>query len=351
MRHTILPTRVRPRRRGFTLVELLVVIAIIAILVALLLPAIQAARAAALNANCQSNIRQIGLAVLTHESQQRRFPIGWNGEVDPAAGTNYRWSYLAYVLPYLEQEALRETLNTDLTLYPAGGGQPPRPEHVPMINVMVPVFLCPADRAERVSSPSGEVDSAPTNYVACSGSGVNDVSVPNDDGAIDDQADGLFNSVTWRKRREITDGLSNTVLCSESTLGPGGADPGSGERPDVQDFMALVSPGQISAENCLKEQPSGVFRYVASRGRLWAGQSYENTMYNHFATPNAITYDCFFWVNRGLKGPRSKHGGGVNIVMADNSVHFVTDDVDLVVWRALATRAGRESFNLADLEN
>ena len=333
----------RSRRPGFTLVELLVVIAIIGMLVAMMLPAVQAAREAARRMQCTNNLRQIGLALHNYESTHGRLPLGWNGHVDPHVGTNYRWSYLANILPFIEQANVLAQLDTRITLYAPGGGNPPRPEHVETIMTLIPVFLCPSDRFDYVSGPSGIIDSAPTNYVACVGSGVNAAGGEAAAGESDERADGMFSSVRWRRLAECTDGLSNTVFCSESILGPGGPDPSSAEAPDPQTHMALVVPFMsVTIANCDQERPGGINRFPASRGRVWAGQGYENTIYNHFFPPNSDRYDCYFWVNRGFKAARSRHPGGVNVLMGDGAVRFVGDSVDLDTWRALATRSGGE---------
>src|SRR5690348_15993690 len=92
--------------RGFTLVELLVVIAIIGILVALLLPAIQAAREAARRAQCQSNMKNISLAVLNYESSKKKFPPGFVS-TPPATET---WGWAAFILPYLEEQGVYDQL-------------------------------------------------------------------------------------------------------------------------------------------------------------------------------------------------------------------------------------------------
>ena len=329
--------------RGFTLIELLVVIAIIAILIALLLPAVQQAREAARRTQCKNNLKQIGLALHNYESTYRRIPCGWNGVHDPHQGTTFRWSYLAAILPYVDQGNTFNQLNMDLTLYPPGGGNPPRPEHVPVISQIIPTYLCPSDRSAVIVDSAGNADSAPTNYKTCSGSGINNVNDPNDDGDPGMAADGMFSSLTWQRLASATDGLSNTVFVAESLLGPGGADIPAGQDADPQLYMALVvPPTNVTASNCDQAIPGGTNRFVASRGRLWAGQAYENTMYNHFFTPNSNRFDCYFWVNRGLTSARSRHVGGVQCLLGDGAVRFVSDSIDLGTWRALGTRSGGE---------
>lgn len=329
--------------KAFTLVELLVVIAIIGILVGLLLPAVQAAREAARRMSCSNNLKQIGLAIHNYESTNGRMPIGWNGFVDPIQNTTYRWSYLAGLLPYLEQNNTYQNLNLNLTLYPPGGGQPPRPEHNAIISTIIPTYLCPSDRGEPVTDGSGVVGPAPSNYCANFGSGINNVADTSDDGQMDARADGPFCNQSWRRFAEVTDGLSNTVAVSESLLGRGGADIASSESPDSRFYMALVvPPTMVTVSNCSNAVPGGVNRFVASRGRLWAGQAYENTSYNHFFQPNADQYDCYFWVAAGFKAARSNHPAGVQATLLDGSVRFVAETVDLNTWRATATRAGGE---------
>ncbi|XZE56350.1 DUF1559 domain-containing protein [Planctomycetaceae bacterium SH139] len=330
-------------RPAFTLVELLVVIAIIGILVGLLLPAVQAAREAARRMSCSNNLKQIGLSIHNYESTNRRLPIGWNGLVDPIQNTTFRWSYLAGLLPYLEQGNTYSNLNLSLTLYPPGGGVPPRPEHQAIIATVIPTYLCPSDRAAPIADGSGEIGPAPTNYVANFGSGINDPGDPSDDGQMDLRADGPFSNQIWRRLAAVTDGLSNTVAVSESLLGFGGGDVPSSQTPDPQFYMALVVPPPMAnANNCSNPVPAAVNRFVASRGRLWAGQAYENTAYNHFFAPNSERYDCYFWVAGGFKAARSNHTAGVQATLLDGSVRFVAETIDLAVWRAVATRNGAE---------
>src|SRR6187431_557393 len=96
---------------GFTLVELLVVIAIIGILVALLLPAIQAAREAARRAHCQSNLKNIALALQNYHSANKRFPIGFVAQPDSVES----WAWSTFTLPYLEEQPIYDKMRPSET--------------------------------------------------------------------------------------------------------------------------------------------------------------------------------------------------------------------------------------------
>jgi prepilin-type N-terminal cleavage/methylation domain-containing protein/prepilin-type processing-associated H-X9-DG protein len=337
----------RRYRSGFTLIELLVVIAIIAILIALLVPAVQKVRAAAARTQCLNNLKQLGLAMHNYEGVMKKLPPAFKGDVPPAwAGFPpyfFSWSALAYLNPYLEQTAIYNRMDLTQPIY-----MPPTynisPANQFAAQQVVPLFLCPSDLGQPVVNPGdyGVPTMGPTNYAVCIGTGTTSGGAPF--GGMWN-TDGMFQAKTARRFADVTDGLSNTAMMSESTLGTG--DENTTTRPpDPQTYYNYVSIGMpINDTTC-----SGATQFNNSnrRGFSWATGELRCASYNHYLAPNANVPDCITndlntgYTSTGFRGARSKHDGGVNLLLGDGSVRFISNGISMTAWRGIATRMGNE---------
>ena len=334
---------------GFTLVELLVVIAIIAVLIGLLLPAVQSAREAGRRSSCQNNMRQLGVALANFESSRRTLPPAFPGDLKSpyAAYPAYFhvWSVLAQLNPFLEQTAVHDMLDVSLPMYDPLNGYAIYPTNRQACGTLVPLFLCPSDRGTAVSSAYGVTNMGPTNYAACTGSGVNTGAGLGSPW----NADGAFQARVAQRLAAITDGTSKTAAFAESLLG-NGAESAGGTAPGGSDVAyAYVPPGTALSDAAC----AGASQWNVSnrRGFMWASGEIRCGTYNHYLTPNSRLYDCVTndmapgpgqYTAVGFRAARSRHPGGATITMLDGAVRFVNDAVDASVWRAAGTRGGGE---------
>jgi prepilin-type N-terminal cleavage/methylation domain-containing protein/prepilin-type processing-associated H-X9-DG protein len=326
-------------RAGFTIVEILVVVAIVGLLVGLLLPTVQVAREAARRMQCSNNLRQIALAAANHVAISGRLPIGsesrrWDAR-PLQAHSNFRWSVLAHLAPYYEETELLRSLDLTVPLYISSNPARVAPQNQPIVKLTVPLFLCPSDRRVAVSEEFG-----PTNYAGCTGSGLDGTPFA---------TDGLFFVNSGVRYREITDGLSKTAAFSESILGDGPKETfdRAFAKPDTAYAFVMRSP--LTDAVC---RAASSWNYSDLRGFSWANGEFRTTLYNHALRPNDPTIDCIgvvmgtdksrMYAGYGWRAARSRHPGGVNVLMADGSGQFVEDGVDAGVWTALSTRAGGE---------
>ncbi len=337
-------------RRAFTLIELLVVIAIIAVLIALLLPAVQAAREAARRSQCVNNLKQIGIALHNYENSILCFPLGtivssWAGDPSLPAG-NYRWGALAFSTPFLEQTQVFNALNFSYPLYGEGNTTPPGqiyPPNLTAINAYVSIFMCPSDTGMRLTTADGFLGGTgrmfgPTNYQFCCGSLLN--------GGDTTMANGIFQINVPTRIADVTDGLSNTALASESILGIGGVRSIAATATwDVRTMFASVPAQSTAAATVNVTTCASPTSLSPNRLFSWADGSLSQGLYNHALGPNSTQIDCIGSVNTiniGWKAARSKHPGGANVLYGDGSVHFAKNGVDLTLWSAIATRSGGE---------
>jgi prepilin-type N-terminal cleavage/methylation domain-containing protein len=317
--------RARPGRRGFTLVELLVVIAIIGVLVALLLPAVQAAREAANRMSCSNNLKQLGIALHNYHDTYKKLPPG-------QLGFPMVFSAHARLLPFVEQGNLQNLLDFDVPPMTFNGSFPAAAANEKAAQVQIPFFVCPSDGFDEV--PSATVFGA-ISYPICAGSGlVNNGSSSSADGIVFGKSNTKFAS--------ITDGLSNTVAFGESLLGSGTDSAGATPQDPKRQVAELASGTATTTSACASPA-----KWSGQRSAKWINGHLADTLYNHFYPPNAKEPDCHNgFHNFGLTAARSSHSGGVQVTLCDGSVRFVGDTVDLVVYRAAATRSGGEATQL-----
>ncbi len=327
----------KERRSAFTLVELLVVIAIVGILVALLLPAVQAAREAARRMKCSNNLKQLGLAVHNRHNSYRQFPAGDPQEVCPdypgIPARLYRWSALAMLTPYLEQSNVYRSLNLEVPLYGhtgiyLGPGYGIHPDNTDPVSRVVNLFYCPSDQERRINEAYG-----PTNYKACWGSGMPPWTI-----YTSSTTDGVFYEGSTTRIADITDGTSNTALFSESTLGPGGT--ATLTEKNAGDVVVSLRSLPMTEATCSVIGSS----VSTTRGERWVDGWPRYSGYDHALMPNSRIPDCsVVSPMRGLwQAARSRHPGGVNLLLCDGSVRFVADSVDAETWHAIGSRNGGE---------
>jgi len=326
------------RSRGFTLMELIVVIGVIGILAGLLLPAVQAAREAARRAQCADHLKQMTLATLAFESARGGFPpsefIGPLLQTKPAIWGSYPPHVM--ILGDLGQTDLFNSINLQSpTLHLR---QVPYENATAGMNSLA-VFLCPSD-------PNSATHAfAPVSYRANLGVRQLRQIGPSTFLSV---FTGLFQVVRMPAQTipvaAVRDGLSNTLAYSEKPVGSG-PQPPSPFRDWVDDSSVIADPDQVLAE-CLVESlhPRRHVAYQTNGGASWMHTGAIYTGFLAIASPNSPIPDCgnAGGIGEGLFTARSYHPGGVNASMADGSVRWFRSTIDQNVWRALATIDGGE---------
>jgi len=329
-------------RRGFTLVELLVVIAVIGILVGLLLPAVQAAREAARRVHCSNNLKQLGLAMHMHMDAKKGLPANgnyaWNGT---AIITKNAWSGMARILPYIEQENLFRGIDFSVSYSNQPGISSKR----------VATFMCPTEINDKGFGADATFGNKywPINYALNNGTWA----VMTGKSVGMRTGEGAFGPNFTRRPADFTDGLSNTFAVAEVKAFTRRV---SGANNSATFVTPLQPPTNITSHSLATFNPN-TFTHVE-----WVDGKVHETGFTTVFTPNskvalsdgATIYDVDLVLatepNPGdtyaAVTSRSYHAGGVNTLLMDGSVHFVGNSIDLNAWRAFGTRAGSEVASL-----
>lgn len=305
------------RRRGFTLIELLVVIAIIAVLIALLLPAVQQAREAARRTQCKNNLKQLGIAMHSYHDTFLGFPMAKGGSGFPAQ---------ARILPYMDQAPLYNLINFNVSPTNAANA-------VPYATTLA-ALRCPSD-SDSMQAIAGGRNNYYTNY----GTGVvNSLNSPPND--LLPPPDGPIFQSSCVNIADILDGTSSTVLMSERCLGDG-SNGISTRRTDTFQPGTYPATADEALTQCRAVNVNDLTKQGKSNGGVsWLSPDHTTTYYHHVLPPNDLS--CMYPPQRISTTANSRHVGGVHSLLCDGSVRFVSENIDLNVWRALGSRKGGE---------
>ena len=313
--------------RGFTLVELLVVITIIGILISLLLPAVQSAREAARRLQCSNNLKQIGLACLQHEQTHGHLPTGgwgyyWLGDADRGAGKEQPGGWIYNILPYLEQQALY--------LLPADGD----PKHVTtkqtagaatMSQQPLAMVICPTRRQPMLYPypldskwRPKNVDDTPTVARADYAANTGDSQVCSSDGppSLDE---GDTTSYNWNTGAQYD--KSTGVIYQRSEIRMAGIRDGTSN-------TYLVGEKYLDPDNYLNGEDS------ADNSAMFQGQDVDVNRWTDLGrTPRQDQSGATAYWSFG-----SAHTSGCNFVFCDGSVHSISYSIDAETHRCLGNR-------------
>jgi prepilin-type N-terminal cleavage/methylation domain-containing protein len=298
------------RRQGFTLVELLVVIAIIGILVALLLPAIQAARESARRTQCLNHFKQWGLAMHMHHDTKKRLPLG--------SREGPRQTWVMHLWPFIEETALDAQNDPKQHFYVPPG------TIIRTLNGLtgryVAMYYCPSDQGDAADQTVGDYQRRRGNYVVNWG---NSKYGQNPEPAGKAPFSHIRGSRTMprdTKFADITDGTSSTLLMSEVLRA---------WSPQDNDWR-----GDIHNDD-------GVCRFHTTLSpNTSAPDIIENNWFQRTGDPAMPAVAGAR--NAQVAAARSRHPGGVNAVLCDASVRFISDSIALDAWQAMGSMNGEE---------
>jgi len=361
---------VRDRKRGFTLVELLVVISIIAILIALLLPALQAAREAARRSSCTNKLKQIGLAFHNFHDRFRKLPPSChvrrltNGAIDtdPVWGRLRGWSWITDLLPDLEQEPLWNTLETTMGVPLMPHPNPPRTfrnidPHAEARATVLKEFICPSFRGDPYIDPTAAtIDlEAITNYKVMAATHIESLFVAYPQptaypprygwGRITADMDpvrhpdGACYPGSKLRFKDFGDGMSHTILCVETV-----------EQFSSRWFLGMETllvglPPLDVADNVFEFER--ITHYWAPLNFTPGLFDEESTISKYYRTYLDWDYKTLGWyedydlISEDFViryGPSSHHRRVTNHLFLDGTVHSLDNKIDCALYMFLITR-------------
>jgi prepilin-type N-terminal cleavage/methylation domain-containing protein/prepilin-type processing-associated H-X9-DG protein len=302
--------RGRRGRRGFALIELLVVVSIVGLLIALLLPAVQGAREAARRVKCADNLRQMGLALAAYHDALGSLPMGYVAWANPNPYvTSPGWGWAAMLLPQLEQGAVYASANVARPVED--------PANFSTRRIGLNVFICPSDRDPGLYMatrsdwvPIGEFYT--NSYAASFGAGLEIDDFP-------ERGNGLFRRNLVTRIADIRDGTSSTIAL--------------GERGACLTKTPWVGIPNGAISSLAPDSPIASYASFGRGAELVVAHADTVIINNPGTAP-----DDFY----------SPHIGGGQFLMADGSVRFLKSTINLSVYRALCTRDQGEIISAED---
>lgn len=331
--------------RGFTLIELLVVIAIIAILIALLLPAVQQAREAARRTQCKNNLKQLGLALHNYHDVYNQFAPGAVHSQVPRSngGTSFGPSFYCALLPYVEQGPLYQSLDLSSGRSPgyigeAGGTAiSSGARNKPLVLSAGPMTFmrCPSS-AGPVNENNAGVRAPFAHYAGIGGAvdmtSFNETRIYNDGTLGLISGGGMMVANKGMKMRDCTDGTSNTMHLGEM----------SGRLKRLDGTFSWVSPSGTTHGWIMGTRAAGTPPNLDPGGTAQGDQRCFNMVTIRYSPNQELFANQLFpgmGSNQGANNPlNSLHTGGVQILLADGSVRFISENMNLETLKQLSTR-------------
>ncbi len=362
-------------KKGFTLIELLVVIAIIAILIALLLPAVQQAREAARRSQCKNNLKQIGLSLMNYHDVHKTLPPGVTVSAGTGISNGLAWTY--HILPFFDQAPLFKKYNSKIAYTNATG----TPNNAGLSSTILTAARCPSDAGPDQDSSGGVADMGVANYVGNYGVGMPSATAHPGD------VQGIMGVNTRVRIRDVKDGMSNVVLAAErrnpkicNTVGwtvtagaivDGGADDAvSGVLGPCTFWAGMQAPAATYAVNPLPQGPAaagttGLYQVLGTTrsGDVTLNEPGEQNQLTGNLTGNTLVTSVTTWsagaagtikINKTVGndqtmsgdyqdattvGFSSWHTGGIQAVLGDGTVRFLSENIDSTIYENLSRRS------------